>query len=218
MGLIFLLTVGSTLFSLVGVGFAEKERAEKQKEILKEKAKKESEEAAQKAEMDRVRQKQIEEMQMQREKILKEQKGLLETFERNRFASLTVKLPKPVYEVGENIAPEFSIRNGSNRLFYIDGRKSYPKVEVWDKKGTEISIHQVAQEVAPPQEKDMVLLKPGETFVPPPVTFTVEKPGSYTMRLVYPLMAPEKKMDGVWFGTINTYSISFKVAEKKGKK
>ena len=218
MGLMFLLTVGGTMFSLVGVGLAEKEVAEKQKEVLKEKAKKAGEEAAQRTEMERARQKQLEEIRIQREKILKEQKGLVETFERNRFVSLAVKLPKSVYEVGEKIAPEFSIRNGSNRLFYIDGRKSYPKVEVWDKKGTEVSIHQSAQELPLPQEKDMVVLKPGETFVPTPVDFTMEKPGSYTMRLVYPLMAPEKKMDGVWFGTINTYSIGFKVAEKKVRK
>ncbi len=185
-------------------GTAAEKTEDVQKKELGEKAEEEAKKEADRQAMERIRQERLDELKAQQEKVMQEQAEVQEKVARYLFPNLTFKLDKTAYKAGEAITPTFAVVNGSSSPFWVDGRKLYPKVEVTDKKGNQMSIHQPYQEIAPPTEQDLILLKPGEAFTPPPVSFKIEKAGTYKVQMIYTFRAPEKKTRWTWFGNIHS--------------
>ena len=210
------LLIGSIfLFSSAGLAAKDKDK-EKTKRQMQEEAKKTAEERAKQIEQLKKTQQLSEHILQQQRLILQQQKNLEETLERTRFHAKVV-LEKGEVEADGAISFEFVLTNGSQKSFWIDGRKSFPpNYEIFNEKGKVVFTSQSQKNVASVKKKDLVQLKPGETLTLPKGEVTApSKPGMYSLSAFYTFADSEEQPSGVWLGTIHAMPVQFRVIEKK---
>ncbi|MBI4436158.1 MAG: hypothetical protein HY590_01935 [Candidatus Omnitrophica bacterium] len=212
---IIALLLGAGLIFLPQTVFSEKTKKELQEEKMKE-----AKEAAEKEK----KAKEALEAEMQHRKIIDlqktirdQQQALQDTLERTRFPLAQFTIDKKEYAPKEAIVPKFTLRNGSRKAFWIDGRLATPVYEIRDKRG-KVVFASKRPNYTLPLKKDLMKLGPGQSIQFPKVEgIHVDKPGSYLIRGSYVFFAPveEDELKDLWTGTITTYPVSFTVPPEK---
>lgn len=144
-----------------------------------------------------------------------QQKALGEMMAWTRFPLLQFTLDKKEYRVNETIQANFSIKNGSGKPFWVDGRLVAPVYEIRDEKRKAVFVSKRADHPLP-LKKNLRKVKPGESIQFPKVEgIRVGKPGRYTIRGSYVFFGPEEEMEEVWTGAISTFPVTFTVVQEK---
>ena len=147
--------------------------------------------------------------------VQQQQQTIQDMIEWTKFPSVQLGLNKKEYVANEPIEAAFSLKNGSGKTFWVDGRLVAPIYEIRDQKKKAVVVSK-RPEYSLPLESDMRALKPGESLsFPKGEALRVALPGTYTIRASYIFFAPEERQEGIWAGTITAAPVSFTVLPEK---
>jgi len=202
------------LFLIASAGLTEDKARPKTKKELQEEAKKSAEERSKQIEQLEKTQKLSEQIIDQQRVILQQQQALQEVLERTRFQA-KLDLEKETVGAGELFPFEFTLTNGSQKTFWVDGRKTVPGYEILDDKGRVVASSKAQRNVTPAKKDDLVKLGPGESMTLKGEGAAPAKAGEYAVRGAYTFAGPEKRETReIWFGGIFTTPVRLKVTEK----